>query len=91
MINAPHHIDITNAIITPGDPCHRHMEVITKLNGHEVGTCVGCGRVLDYTVLQDQVPILQRLTFTRKNVNLNHIVITRNGLQKKNRARGKSG
>jgi hypothetical protein len=83
MINAPHHIDITSAIITPGDQNHCHYELITKVNDHEIGTCTGCGRVLDYTILQDQVPILQRLTFTRKNVNLNHIMIGAKGRNKK--------
>ena len=51
--------DYTKALIAKGDENHIHKESVTKENNHEIGRCK-CGRILDYTVLQYQVPALNQ-------------------------------
>lgn len=51
--------DYTKALIAKGDENHIHKEIVTKETNHEIGQCK-CGRILDYTVLQYQVPALNQ-------------------------------
>jgi hypothetical protein len=56
---------VGRAVIAPGlDDC-KHYMIVTRCperHGHLIGVCQqpGCGRTVDYTILQEGVPILSR-------------------------------
>jgi hypothetical protein len=49
-------IDMSKGIINEGSPTCKHHEIIANDDSnHQIGTCA-CGRVVDYTQLQSQLP-----------------------------------
>ena len=70
-----------DATINPGRPGCKHVEEVTKdWNNHEIGRCA-CGRVFDYTIIQQGVPMLAKAKVSRSRVtvNYNDLVESRRG------------
>ena len=83
-------LDLSKGILSPGDPAHRHTEFVKKDDaGHLIGTCA-CGRMIDYTLLQNQLPEM-RDGYTQKPHNLNNFVKFMKGSQKYQLKRRKRG
>lgn len=50
-------LDYSRALISEGDPKHIHYWIVKKEgNKHQIGKCQ-CGRIVDFTDLQMQLPI----------------------------------
>lgn len=67
-------INLKAGLIIRGDPKHTHLEKIEK---HDIGIC-SCGRMIDYTILQRQLPEM-RDGHMERCFNMTQVTKTRTG------------
>ncbi len=79
---------LTKMITQKTIPCQHYEIISTPAPGkHIMERCIHCGRIVDYSELQQQYPILYNDSLLNREVNMERIMADRNNGGKRKKGR----